>query len=302
MAFRKQNPSLTSPPPHSALALFPETQPRSTCPGSPTPGPNAHPYQPCPLFKPHTERDSGPPSPKMPASPSRFARYPLSISKGEAEAKEGPPLLHPVEEGLMAPSRLRFSLLFPTKGFPSGAWAWSRRHAAAPAHPTACSLGGGNSTGPLAVATAAAAASYLPALPTRSAQPPASCCPAVRIPRLPGRPDAARRPAPPSLRAGPRRSSCAPPLRRGHRLRPRPRPAPPGRPDPSQERTQVLRLLCSTGCHGDSSARSGQVALGARQPSIHPRAGGPSTWPHTQQKKSSKSSHQSSSHMKWLCM
>lgn len=196
----------------------------------------------------------------------------------------------------MAPSRLRFSLLFPTKGFPSGAWAWSRRHAAAPAHPTACSLGGGNSTGPLAVATAAAAASYLPALPTRSAQPPASCCPAVRIPRLPGRPDAARRPAPPSLRAGPRRSSCAPPLRRGHRLRPRPRPAPPGRPDPSQERTQVLRLLCSTGCHGDSSARSGQVALGARQPSIHPRAGGPSTWPHTQQKKSSKSSHQSSSH------
>lgn len=198
----------------------------------------------------------------------------------------------------MAPSGLRFGLSFPTKGFPSGVWAWSRRHAAAPAHPTACSLGAG------------IVQARWQSLPPPPPPPPTVrlCRPARLSHPPPAVPPLASRayPAGQMQRAGrPRRASApgpgapcsAPPLRRGHRLRPRPRLAPPGRRDPSQERTQVLRLLRSTGCHGDRSARSGQVALGARQPGIHTRPCDLSTWPHTQEKKKpSKSSHQSCSH------
>lgn len=50
-----QNPSLGSPPPHSVLAMFSETKPRSTYPGFLMPGPNVHPYQACPLLKHHTQ-------------------------------------------------------------------------------------------------------------------------------------------------------------------------------------------------------------------------------------------------------
>lgn len=180
----------------------------------------------------------------------------------------------------MAPGRMHFSLSFPTKGFPSGAWAWTRRHAAAPAHPTACSLGAGTVQArwqslrlPLPLPPPPTAQLHRPARlshPSPGVPPLASrAYPAGQMQRA-GRPRRASAP-------GPGAPCCAPPLRRGPRLRPSPRPAPPGRPDPSQERTQVLRLWRSTCCHGDSSARSGQVALGARQPGIHPRPHGRST-------------------------